>query len=220
MKKIILLFFSAIFLLQIFSCQKKMSGHVEVSGRLINYYTGEPIAATVVLRADDATSAKDSQRASQTLCSVKTNGDGSFTLRSRPSKKSSYYLFIDGDPYDTGRNYDGQIDLSVNKKSDLGEIKWGSKIFYCDITLVSAGDSCIDVQSYNNAYREFSKGTSLTYRDSVKYTYTEFLQAKGNYLLGYRKSDCVNKEPYSGDYKFYYVQLPISQGVLTTTITY
>jgi hypothetical protein len=210
-----LLYFS---ILLLFSCQKRLFGKVEVHGRIVNYYTGEPMTATVALVADDVTSAKNSAEASITLDKETTKSDGTFSLKSRPSKRGRYYLWVNGRPWEETNSY-GKIDVS-NGVTELGDIKAGTYTFYCNITLVPVSDSCIDIRKSDGSYASFAKGTSTVYNHFLEYSYKRYRENGGKYRIDYQKSDCIHQNYYNNDFKYFTVELPLSSAVLSSTISY
>src|SRR4051812_6742870 len=75
-------------------CQKKLFKRIHATGRLLNYYTKEPIIENVSLVGDDATSSKNSQERSRTMCSDKTDENGYFDIKSNASRRNHYYIYV------------------------------------------------------------------------------------------------------------------------------
>ena len=106
--------------------QTKLFKKIEITGRLLNYYSKEPITYTTVhLLADDAHSAKDVYNASVQLATVKSDENGLFVIKCNQSKKTAYYIKTDEyDPYKHGL-YDTTFNSS-DSKINLGNIYGGN----------------------------------------------------------------------------------------------
>jgi hypothetical protein len=196
-----------------FSCQKKLTGHVEVTGRVLDYFTNEPISVRVTLQGDDATSAKQQTQASISLASTMSNTDGTFKLRSRPSKRGNYYISIEGGTFE-------KINLKENQTLDLGDCLAGTHDFYCDITVIPQSDSSLRVQKtyLTNDYHSFPKGTTATVRNTITLTSKSFNGYNKSFPIWY-SAHCSNPPYYSTSY-YKYVPITSLNSVLTTTIYY
>jgi hypothetical protein len=112
---------------------------VEVSGYVVDYFTNEPLQVEVTLMGDDATSAKNSTEGTITLAKTTSNSDGSFYIKTRPSRRSNYYISIQ-----TGEKK--EISVELNKNVDLGIFYAGSHDFICNITVIPRSDSSLQLQ--------------------------------------------------------------------------
>jgi len=151
-----------------FFCQKKVFGHIEVHGRLINYMTQQPTTGKVELVTDRA--GLNSQYG--VLSVVDAKEDGTFSLNSKPAVSGKYFLRVDNVKFDIRAYPDTdkwEINVSANHKNDLGDIKAGDYTFICKIKIVPV--------SNNNSIWFFSEDQkSFTYYPPQ--TYATIIQTK------------------------------------------
>ena len=174
-------------------CQKKLFGHVEVKGRLLHFFTNQPLQKSVELRGDDATSSKNSTENSISLCKGQSNEDGTFDIRSKPSRRDRYYLYIDGKSWNEKKT--SEIDVTANKTNDLGDIFIGTQTFYCRITIHGTSDSSITFYPtiYNGQFFAFNSGTSTQFLQSVTYYKDDYEDNNHNFYIYYEKANGGNR---------------------------
>ena len=194
-------------------CQKKLRGHVEVSGHVFDYITNEPIQVEVTLMGDDATSAKNSTEGTIILEKTTSNADGSFYLKSRPSRRDNYYISIQ-----TGEKK--EISVELNKNVDLGVFYAGSHDFVCSITIVPRSDSSLQLQrgSVISDYNSFAPGTATTVQNRITLTQSGYNGYNKSFPIWYT-AKCKYPAYYGTSY---YKSIPITSltGLLATTIYY
>jgi hypothetical protein len=122
-------------------CQKKLFEKVVVGGRVLNFWTKEPLQETVSLMGDDVTSAKESQYGTMLIASGTPDVEGYFVLRGRASKRNHYCIRAgESDRYQTtyfsitGSNY------------DVGDLYGGEHDFYCKVQLQSVTTNSITIE--------------------------------------------------------------------------
>ena len=190
------------------SCQKKLQGHVEVSGYVVDYFTNEPLQVEVTLMGDDATSAKNSTEGTITLAKTTSNSDGSFYIKTRPSRRSNYYISIQ-----TGEKK--EISVELNKNVDLGIFYAGSHDFICNITVIPRSDSSLQLQkgpSINDCH-SFAPGTTTTVQNSITLYQNNYNSYNKCFPIWYTAK--YKYSPYYGT--SYYKSIPITS--LTTPLT-
>lgn len=197
----------AVLVFILFSCQKKARGYVEVKGRVLDYFTHDPISTTVELRANDIHESNYQLRdAAILLSSSGTKADGSFDLRSKPSKDSEYYLWVT-------KVTSLKPNLKENSVNDLGNIYGGSHTFSCSISFIPRSDSSLTVGNL-----VFSAGTYTQVMITAKYGVHEYEGNKHNFCVGY-ETTCKYLPNYSTNNS---VCVPIVDlnSILTTTVYY
>ncbi|HQQ94209.1 MAG TPA: hypothetical protein PLQ93_06620 [Bacteroidia bacterium] len=190
-----------------------MKGFVEVTGRVLDYYTLEPIQVRVRLMGDDATSAKDSQKGTVQLATEVSDQDGTFKLRSKPSKRSNYYIHIsDGDFK--------ELNIQENQSNALGDFISGQHTFTCSITIIPRSDSSLHVAkgSLQQSYYSFSSGTSATVQNTMTIYASGWRSYNKSFPIWYT-TYCYYPAHYSTNY---FIAVPISalNAPLTTTLYY
>jgi hypothetical protein len=215
-RQIALILSISLLLLVLWCCQKRIFGFVEVRGRMVHFFTREPRDLQVRLMADDATSSKNSTEASILLDETQTGSDGSFRLRSKPSRRAAYYLSF------SDANGLLEINAKTNKINDLGDVETGTMVFNCTINLVPVSDSCI--QLFNPDVGEFfvySAGTSTQVIMSDVHTKKSFEESGRNFIIHYRKGK--NCKVYQGPdfHRDYVLKVPIAtSSELKVTLLY
>jgi DNA polymerase III sliding clamp (beta) subunit (PCNA family) len=91
--KIVALLFICVITLN-FCSQKKLFEKVQFTGRLIHYNNQHPAQFEIHLKADNVYISKSSADGSVELASTTSAADGTFTLKSKASKRNRYYLQI------------------------------------------------------------------------------------------------------------------------------
>ncbi len=197
-------------------CQKKLFGYVEVHGRLLYFFSEEPvITRQVTLWTDDATSAKNSTEHSILLATGFTGSDGSFSLRSKPSRRAAYYFSSEG----SGRME--KLNIRINQKNDLGTIYVGRHSFNCKINLVPVSDSCIAISPPNGGnYTVYSAGTTTSCVQTFMYSHADYEAAKHQLVVNYRKSKNCSSTNFN-DYRNYTLYVPITTAdTMTVNLSY
>ncbi len=124
--------------------QTKLFKDIEVRGRLINYFTKEPISdEKIVLRSNDVHSASSYALASIELASPITNSDGSFILKSKASKKNKYYLQIGDSLHFNDAVYDTSFTAEPGTNLNLGTLNSGVHDIFYKIRFTSVSGSCL-----------------------------------------------------------------------------
>jgi hypothetical protein len=186
---------------------------VEVSGRVLDYFTHEPIQVEVALMGDDATSAKSQSEGTIFLASMTSKSDGTFHLKSKPSRRDNYYISVFGGVYE-------KIDIELNKNNDLGDFIAGSHDIFCNITVIPRSDSTLRVQKnqITNDTFFFDTGTNATVQNSLTFYYSTFINYNGSFPIRYTATS--THPPYYGTNYYKYVPITSLTGPLTTTIHY
>jgi hypothetical protein len=185
------------------SCKKKAFHHVEIKGRVLNYFTHEPIAAAGEI-ANDSHFVGNGDGV--LIASFQCDNDGYFTAKGKASKGNAYFLFL----------ADGQsrrIEVNEDEITDIGNFYIGSHEFHCKLTLVPDSGKCITINIptftgyniVNTSSLTFPAGTSTT----ITFNNTKFWPSKDYALLdsiwlSYSKKECnSNEQP-----KYYFVESP------------
>lgn len=202
MKKIIIICI-ILFSLVLNCCQKRVFVFVRFKGRIVHFFTKEPLSLEVHVNADDALSSKNSTENTIFICGGKSNTNGFFDIKGKASTRGGYYLWVDGRTYIFE---DGDRDLT---KKDVGEITFGSQSITTKLTLHKISNSSLDF--YNDAVVFNSYNDTSIIKNSV-IDYQSFRKSQ-TLDFSYR----VNT---SGIYSYSVVSVPITSAALTATISY
>lgn len=97
-------------------CHK--SGSFEVTGRVVDSTTKQPVSAKILIKGNDPKSSKNTADPVG-IKEITTNNDGTFNTKFR-TKSGKFYLYIDGKGYHQSSG--GGIFLKENQNTDLGDI--------------------------------------------------------------------------------------------------
>lgn len=187
--KITFILVSSFLILAFVFCQKKLFGFVEVHGQIRDYLTNEPISVYVELAGNDMKSASSYARETFILAKTHSKSDGSFSLKSKQSKRPYYFLHVNGEMWYDAKTMESQIDLSKNTKKDVGVIYAGFHNIICKISLVSKSSNCIRIyDNANNSYRYFSTDTTFIYREN--YNVRDYETSGHNLLVKCEINSC------------------------------
>jgi|GEM_PF-4661581 len=150
------LFILSLVLLCLTFCTKKAFKNIKVKGRLIHFFTKQPLSSDVFIVSDNNFSGRSK---SIDIGSDATSSEGYFSIKGRASKQNSYYLNI---PDESEMR---KIDLKEGQTNDLGEIYSGSHVFFCRVTLIPDSGKCL--QFYGNSILNFPAGTQTTFVYSI-----------------------------------------------------
>jgi hypothetical protein len=215
MKKLLII---TVALLPCFGCQKKLIGYIEVHGVVIDYFTKQPQNVLVSLVADDATTSKNSGEHSITLVEAKTDLNGAFSLRSKPSKSHRYYLYINGKPYFSS-NGESSINVRENEDNLVDPAVLGTHTFTCDVQIIPITNACIDIYNgITSGTVHCNAGTTAQITTTLAFTAASFINNKQNYTVSYSTKSCNGSTP--ATYSFQTVPVTSFSSVLSTTINY
>jgi hypothetical protein len=218
-KKITIYVFVALLTFML-GCKKSLFGKVEVKGRLVDYFTNQPVAASVKLGGDD-NNQKNAQPAI-ILATVKTDNDGTFTIKDKAVKSGQYYLSFQGisqngstSAFDAAGKID-KFSIAKNGSKDFGTLYETTHTFYCKITLNYTSnvnnDIYIDYIGGNLIY--FPSGVNTQTTTVVKYFKSDYESHNHNFDFTYLLLGPSVNHRYS-------VSVPIlSEDTVYTTINY
>jgi len=192
-------------------CQRRLFKNIDISGRLVNYFTKEPITENMTLMGDDATSAKEVQMRTQTIATGKSDENGHFNFKTKASRRNSYYLFVRYGEPTTDNTYFQQYSFSVNEnsKTELGDVLIGHHFFTCNVKIIATSNYSIAVGS-----TICKPGSTTQMKYTRKYSSEEFKDNKKMFIIGYTLFDNATTT-YSS------VSIPIgTYDTLSTTIQY
>jgi hypothetical protein len=187
-----LLIFSIVLLID---CrQTKLFKKIEVTGRLVNYFSKEPVANAIVhLLADDVHSGKSSAYAAIALASATTDENGLFVIKCKQSKKTEYYIKISDEDPTNYTQYDTSF-KTTDSKIDLGNINCRNHNINFKVHLIPSSGNCAWVQTSNfNSLSKISSSTDTTIFLNVNWYYS--LVKEMNWVRPYyvRTENCVNQ---------------------------
>ena len=193
MKKYLVIIITFISLLNI-DCnrQTKLFKNIEVQGRLVNFFTKEPIPNVEVrLRANDVHSSSSYAEARILLDSYTTNNDGSFILKSKASKEENYQIQIDTENH-IYSSVDTFFSSQPNKIVNIGDIYFGEHTYWYKVRLIPTTGSCAWVYNQNQQFIKVNTGvdTTILYNSSISY-YT-LRENKNDYWFSYKTGSCIN----------------------------
>jgi hypothetical protein len=136
------IFLGGFFLLSLSCCEKKLFHRVNVKGRILNYYTGQPISTTVFLVSDNNFSGSSK---SVGIGSATSNEGGYFSIEGKASKANSYFLSCQGIATEM------RIDVKEDEVTDIGTLYGGSYTLNIKLTLISDSGKC-----FKSSYPSFS----------------------------------------------------------------
>lgn len=212
-KSLIVITFFLVVCISFLSCQKSLRGYIKVNGRVLDYFTNEPIKIRVSLMGDDVTSAKNYAEGSITLATTTTNSDGTFSLQSKPSKRGRYYIAVAGE-------VTKRVNVELEQNNDVGDFLAGSHVFLCNITVIPRSDSTLRLQKgmLKSDYYFFDKGTTAVVQNSITLNALSFNNFNKSFPIWYTAKSYYPS--YSGT--DYYKGVPITSltSPLTATLYY
>ena len=134
--KLLLLF--AIVLLTTTFCEKKLFAHVKVTGRVLNFFTRQPVSTDVWLVSMNKFSGSSDEDVLIGISSTDVNGY--FTIGGRASRAEVYFLGISADSFDPRPL---SIKVKDGKTTDLGTFLTFPQSFNYHITLIPDSGNCI-----------------------------------------------------------------------------
>ncbi|MBI2722613.1 MAG: hypothetical protein HYX39_10605 [Bacteroidetes bacterium] len=156
--------------------QKKLFKNVTISGRLVNYYTKEPIAdISVELRGNDVHSQSTYAIGATLLTSETTDNSGRFVLKSKQSKDHpQYYLrHKSSGGYSL---YDFSFKVNSNNY-ELGDVPSGTYTFKVYLRFLSATNNCAFVD-LPTADLNLLSGKDTTIQMSFTKNYNDFISSQ------------------------------------------
>lgn len=165
-------------------CRKKLLNQVYVKGRVLHFFTKEPMVSRITLRTPGGNGFRNSgfQQGGVWLTEAISDQNGEFRLRSKPARNDEYNLFIDNAPWDVLNN-NSRVELEEKVTVNLGDIFTGEQTIFCKIHLQSVSGFSIELLSPN--FHAFAAGTNTTVIDSRKFTYTDFRNGGSTYRINY-----------------------------------
>ena len=177
--------------------QTKLFMNIEVQGRLVNFYTKEPIPNSVVkLKANNVHSASSYSPASILLDTYTTNNDGTFILKSKASKGENYYIELDTRDHIYNLWSDTSFTSTPNKIVQLGDIYSGEHLYLFKVRFIPTSGNCAWIydqnQYVNQQYSKVNSGldTAIIFNKSISY-YT-LREHKNIYYYYYKKGSCAS----------------------------
>lgn len=173
-----ILLLGAFLFLFLISCERKPFRKVEVKGRILNYYTGQPISTGVALRSDNKFSGSSD---GISIGGATSDKEGYFVIKGRASKASTYYLSFDGGYGKTS------VDVKENQVTDVGNFYSGSYTLNVKVTLIPDSGKC-----FRSLYPSFSfpAGTNTVF---VFQTEKKLPDSSFYYAFGYSSYPCISK---------------------------
>ncbi len=160
------LFLSACIVLLATFCEKKIFKKIKATGRILHFYTKQPISTGLSLVSDNQFSGSAK---TVDIASGHSDENGYFTLKGKASKANPYYLYISED-----RGQARQITLRENSTTDLGTFYTGSHTFHYKVRLIPDSGKCF--KAYAPAQTlYFPAGTYTTLVFSNKVTWEDIL---------------------------------------------
>jgi len=212
MKRIVLLLFICVCVMAFAFCEKKLFGSVQVKGRLIHYLTGEPTGGTVSLMADDVHSSSNYAAESVELTSGSAKSDGRFTLKSRLSKGSNYYLHVNSTQCFDPVTRQSKIEIVKHGVTDMGDLLAGTCNFICKVTLMPVSNKSIwlfDPTKFNS-FTYFPPGTTVTVIQQRELDALAYIASGRKFLISCRIDDYNSSDYYILPNATFYV--PILSG--------
>lgn len=176
--------------------QTRLFKDIEVRGRLVNFFSKEPLAnAEVKLRTNDIYSSSIYGTARIELASATTESDGSFVLKSKASRRTSYHIEIVGaDHFYAYSLTDTFFTAHPGKIFDIGEINTGEHQYWYRVLYRSTSGGCgwVPDASFNNIRINAGTDTAIMY--SVVLSYSDVKETNRMLTLWYQNGNCNNPE--------------------------
>jgi len=171
-------------------CSKKLFHKVGVHGRLVHFYTKQPVPFTRVTLSSDDLHTKGN--AHITLESAVSDGNGFFTIKTRASRSHYYYL-------NTENSGDLPVDLNEGHTTDIGDFLTGSQAFIYKLRLLAVNPGrCLTIFN-NNTRLEISSDTTITGTTLKRHEVLESMSFPIFYFTHYCASpDSVRKDMEAG----------------------
>lgn len=174
--------------------QTRFFKNIEVHGRLVNFFTKQPIQNVEVrLRANDAHSASSYAEARILLDSYSTDNNGDFVLKSKASKQDDYQIQLDTE--DHIYSYSSVDTFFTSKPNNIiyiGNIYSGEHLFWFKIQFFSTTGNCAWVYSQNQQYVKINSGTDTTIVFNSLLSYYFLRENKNIYNYHYKIGSCAN----------------------------
>lgn len=176
-------------------CKRKPFRKTEVTGRLVNYFSKQPLSNTTVELLEDMPRSSNSSSASKdVIASATTDNSGFFVLKSAQSRNHpKYYLRYS----DRMRNFFDTAFNVASSKHDLGDIVSGKYTFNVNVHFKSNTNNCafIDFPSTSNDLN-LSTGQDTTLNFKLTKSYEDFKEGSSiaNYDINFSVSakNCQN----------------------------
>jgi hypothetical protein len=174
--------------------QTRRNKNIEVHGRLVNFYSKEPISNVEIrLRANDAHSSGSYSEAKILLDSYVTNSDGTFILKSKASKQDNYQLQIDAPnhlySYSTTDTF---FTSKPDKVVEFGDLYFGEHRYWYKVRFIPTSGSCAWVSDQKQQSTKINAGidTTILYNTSLSYYFLR--ENKNTYWAFYTNGSCTN----------------------------
>lgn len=199
MKKYIFIIITFLALLTI-ECERqtKLFKNIEVQGRLVNFYTKQPIPNFIIkLKANNVHSSSSYSEASILLATYTTNNDGSFILKSKASKSEDYYIQLDTEEHIYSyTSTDTFFSSQPNKIIQLGDIYSGEHLYWFKIRFIPTSGNCAwwyDQDQYQNQqFTKINSGVDTTITFNKILSYYSLRENKNTYYYSYKTGSCSN----------------------------
>jgi hypothetical protein len=198
--------------------QTKLFKNIEVQGRLVNFYTKEPIPNSIVkLKANNVHSSSSYSEAAILLDTYTTNNDGSFILKSKASKGENYYLQLDTDDHIYSySSTDTFFSSQPNKIVQLGDIYFGEHLYRFKIRFVPTSGNCAwwyDQDQYQNQqFTKINSGIDTVIMFNKSLSYYMLRENKNVFNYNYKTGSCVN--PTSANFASKVLQITSADTIL------
>ena len=158
----------------LWSCRGLINRHFEGNGRIVHFFTGNPIKSSIHFRGDDPTTAKN---LTKIISDIDTDENGYFEFKfltnTYPSK--SYITYDNQSEY-----FPKEIKSKI--KNEYGNIYIGNQKFICKIGLIPISGSQI---FFKNPVQTFSQGVNAQTRQSLTYTKQIYEEKNHSYHIEY-----------------------------------
>jgi hypothetical protein len=170
---------------------------VTVEGRVLNFFTRQPLATLVVLRADDVHTWHIGDGGEIILGQTISGTDGRFKIESKPTKGNNYYLEIEGKDISRAGS---RIHINGKGQTDIGDVLAGFQDFYCRVTVRSVSGKCL---LYNDPSTvediRFEPGSNTSFVVRRRFSKNIELSFYNFYRIAYCGAPPIHWSQYSGD---------------------
>lgn len=160
-------------------CEKRPFANIEITGRVINFWTKAPEPTQIQLWVGGAS---PGSKGTTQYGSCSTNADGTFDIKSNAEWNGDSYTLMFIPTNSNAISFYKSYTVSKNKTLDVGDILGGFVFLTCKVTLNSvSGDSIKFLQIGGTPQTVFSAGTH-TVITATSYADNSFQKISGNYF--------------------------------------
>lgn len=176
--------------------QTRLFKNIEVRGRLVNFFTKEPVPNTEIkLRANDVHSSSSYSTARIELASAVTDNDGNFILKSKASKKDNYQLEIVG----ANRTYAySLVDTFFTAKPksvyNIGDINTGDHQYWYRVRYRPTSGSCAWVPDANLNTIRLRVGLDTAILYNFRISYFNLKESNRTLFVSFRNGSCDSEQ--------------------------